>query len=319
MKTNRAKLNPKTVSSLNKILGKLGALYKNKDVHEILVSAYDDIDYAERGSLKKFTKAFDNDSQVEQAIAKIFDLAGVKKLVKNKINYCRLPDGTHVSAVLPPMAVKGAAFNMIKMPSSQQAITMEDLKKWGAIDDKKISLLKNIVESNKSILISHSPNSGINTFINCFINECIPSSYRVVTLEKRPEIMTERKRMVQLNVSDDEGLKEALENVRGLRPDFLVINSTFNQEAAHILDVLRDGIGGLVSLRAEDGMDALRHLEIKILQSGSVLTIAEIRQILAKAFPYVASMNRHEDGKRSLDNISEVTVDEQGRFRLTKL
>lgn len=301
-------------TSLQKTFGVLGVLYRNSDIAEICVDAPDTIYYSEKGQVKKSKSTFKNAAEFSKVIANIFALAGRKTLSTDSINHARLSDGTQLTAVLPPLSLRGPSLVITKLPSQAKTTTFEHLKQWNAIDDQGIALLRECITGNKNILMGYSPNSGITTFVNCFI-QLIPENWRVAAIEKNASIVSERKQFVHLETRKEDA-QALFESYPTLRFDYSVIHMPLGGEVTRILELLRDGFGSLTTISAEDPMDALKRLEAKCLQAEISLPLADIRHVISRAYPMVAMMKRGSDGVRRMDNLSQVSVDSQGRFIL---
>ncbi|MDH0093564.1 ATPase, T2SS/T4P/T4SS family [Achromobacter mucicolens] len=305
-------------------LGPLEPLLAAPEITEIMVNRYDEI-YVERaGRLWREHAAFTSEQSVRWVIERIVTPLGRRIDESSPMVDARLPDGSRVHAVIPPVAMKGASLTIRKFP--QRRPQMPDLIALGALSDAMSQFLALCVRMRKNLVVSGGTGSGKTTLLNILSNE-IPDGERVVTIEDAAELRLNHAHLVALEArpANQEGrgridIRELVRNALRMRPDRIVVGECRGAEAFDMLTAMNTGHeGSLTTLHANSPRDALARLESMILMAGLDLPLSAVREHIAASVDVVVQQARLADGRRVVTSIVEVAGMESGRIQLQDL
>ncbi|QVQ29146.1 ATPase, T2SS/T4P/T4SS family [Achromobacter deleyi] len=305
-------------------LGPLEPLLAAADITEIMVNRYDEI-YVERGGrLWRHQAAFTSEQSVRWVIERIVTPLGRRIDESSPMVDARLPDGSRVHAIIPPVAMKGASLTIRKFP--QRRPQMPDLIALGALSGAMAQFLALCVRMRKNLVVSGGTGSGKTTLLNILSNE-IPDGERVVTIEDAAELRLNHDHLVALEArpANQEGrgridIRELVRNALRMRPDRIVVGECRGAEAFDMLTAMNTGHeGSLTTLHANSPRDALARLEAMILMAGLDLPLPAVREHIAASVDIVVQQARLADGRRLVTSVVEVAGMESGRIQLQDL
>lgn len=305
-------------------LGPLEPLLAAPDITEIMVNRHDEI-YVERaGRLWRHPAAFTSEQSVRWVIERIVTPLGRRIDESSPMVDARLPDGSRVHAIIPPIAMKGASLTIRKFP--QRRPKMPDLIAAASLSDPMAKFLSQCVRMRKNVVVSGGTGSGKTTLLNILSNE-IPDAERVVTIEDAAELQLNHDHLVALEArpANQEGrghidIRELVRNALRMRPDRIVVGECRGAEAFDMLTAMNTGHeGSLTTLHANSPRDALGRLEAMILMAGLDLPLSAVREHIAASVNVVVQQARLADGRRIVTSITELAGMESGRIQLQEL
>lgn len=305
-------------------LGPLEPLLAAPDITEIMVNRYDEI-YVERaGRLWRHSATFTSEQSVRWVIERIVTPLGRRIDESSPMVDARLPDGSRVHAIIPPVAMKGASLTIRKFP--QRRPQMSDLIAAASLSEAMARFLSLCVRMRKNLVVSGGTGSGKTTLLNILSNE-IPDGERIVTIEDAAELRLNHDHLVALEArpANQEGrghiaIRELVRNALRMRPDRIVVGECRGAEAFDMLTAMNTGHeGSLTTLHANSPRDALGRLESMILMAGLDLPLAAVREQIAASVELVVQQARLADGRRVVTSIVEVAGMESGRIQLQEL
>ncbi|MGE8588769.1 MAG: ATPase, T2SS/T4P/T4SS family, partial [Alcaligenes sp.] len=267
-------------------LGPLEPLLAAPDITEIMVNRYDEI-YVERaGRLWRHSATFTSEQSVRWVIERIVTPLGRRIDESSPMVDARLPDGSRVHAIIPPVAMKGASLTIRKFP--QRRPQMSDLIAAASLSEAMARFLALCVRMRKNLVVSGGTGSGKTTLLNILSNE-IPDGERIVTIEDAAELRLNHDHLVALEArpANQEGrghiaIRELVRNALRMRPDRIVVGECRGAEAFDMLTAMNTGHeGSLTTLHANSPRDALGRLESMILMAGLDLPLAAVREQIA--------------------------------------
>ncbi len=298
-------------------LGPLEPFLRDPAVDDILVNRCDEI-YVERaGRLERVQAAFRDDAHLLQVIERIVSRAGRRIDESSPMVDARLPDGSRINAIIPPLAVDGPALSIRRV--KEQPLTMDDLLRFGSLNPATASLLEAAVRAKRNILISGGSGSGKTTLLNVLVGY-IGASERIVSIEDTVELRLAGLHVVRLETRPPniEGKGEVTQrdlvrNALRMRPDRIIVGEVRGAEALDMLQAMNTGHkGSLTTIHANSPRDALARLETMILLAGVNLTSEAMRRQIGSAIHLVVQLHRFPDGVRRIVSICEVAgIDEQ--------
>ena len=300
-------------------LGPLEELLAEPGVTEVMVNRYDQI-YAERnGKIEKTAAEFLSNQQLRGAIERIVAPMGRRIDEKVPMVDARLPDGSRVNAIIPPLALKGPSLTIRKF--SKSFLGVDDLVGFEAMTEQMATFLGAAVQARLNIVISGGTGSGKTTLLNV-LGSFISSEERIVTIEDSAELQLPQDHVVTLESRppniEGEGavtIRDLVRNSLRMRPDRIVIGECRSGEALDMLQAMNTGHdGSLTTVHANQPRDALSRLETMALMSGLDLPSQAIRDQIASAVHLVVQQTRLGDGSRRITYITEVTGMEADTF-----
>jgi pilus assembly protein CpaF len=293
-------------------LGPLELYLADESVTEIMVNAPDELYVERKGKLEKAAKAFSSQKAVLGVIERIVAPLGRHIDESSPLVDARLPDGSRVNAIIPPLALKGPAITIRKF--KRDLLTAEHLAGFGALTRPMAEFLDACVRARRNIVISGGTGSGKTTLLNVLASY-IPTRERIVTIEDAAELAIRQEHWVQLEARPPniEGkgavpIRELVRNALRMRPDRIVVGECRGGEALDMLQAMNTGHdGSLTTLHANTPRDALARLETMVLMSGMDLPVRAIREQIASAVHLVVQQQRFADGSRKVTAIAEVS------------
>jgi pilus assembly protein CpaF len=291
--------------------GPLEPLLTDESISEVMVNAHDQI-YVERGGRLEFVDvAFTDDEHLLRIIDKIVSQVGRRIDEASPMVDARLPDGSRVNAIIPPLALNGPSLTVRKF--SKDPLTMEDLIRFGSLSRAAAEFLAACVRGQLNILIAGGTGSGKTTMLNA-LSAFIPGDERIVTIEDAAELQLQQHHVVRLesrppNIegSGEVRIRELVRNSLRMRPDRIVVGEVRGPETLDMLQAMNTGHeGSLTTIHANTPRDALSRLETLVLTGGLDLPFRSIREQIASAFDLMVQVARLVDGSRRVTHVTEV-------------
>ncbi|MBI4355653.1 MAG: Flp pilus assembly complex ATPase component TadA [Candidatus Omnitrophica bacterium] len=293
-------------------LGPLEALLADPEITDILVNNKDQIYVERHGRLELTGKRFTSDNQLLTIIERIVSPLGRRIDEANPMVDARLPDGSRVNAIIPPLALKGPSLSIRKFARTRY--TVNDLIKFGSLTPAMAEFLRACVVTRKNVIISGGTGSGKTTLLN-IVSSYIPAGERIVTIEDAAELRLNQEHLVVLesrppNVEGKGAItiRELFRNSLRMRPDRIIIGECRGAEALDMLQAMNTGHdGSLTTIHANSPRDAVARLDSLVLMSNVDLPIRAIREQIASAIDVVIQTVRYADGSRKVTSIAEIT------------
>lgn len=293
-------------------LGLLDTIIKDEQITEVMINGPDDIFIEKAGKLHKLNQKFESERQLEDIIQKIVGQAGREVNQANPIVDTRLPDGSRVNVVLPPISMKGATVTIRKF--SKSPMTVEQLLKYGSITPEVAHVLELLVKAKYNIFISGGTGSGKTTFLNALSN-FIPKDERVITIEDSAELqITGIENLVSMETRNANAsgsgaitIRDLIKSSLRMRPERIVVGEVRGGEALDMLQAMNTGHDGSLSTgHANSTKDMLSRLETMVLQGAEGLPLEAIRQQIASAVDIIVHLSRLRDKSRKTMEITEI-------------
>ncbi len=291
--------------------GPLEPLLKDNDITEIMVNGPRQVYVERKGKLIRSEVVFRDDEHVMHIIDKIVSPIGRRIDESQPMVDARLPDGSRVNAIIPPLSLKGPSITIRKFSKSPYTIT--DLVRFGTLNAPMSKLLEAAVNSRLNIFISGGTGSGKTTLLNVLAS-FIPSDERIVTIEDAAELQLNQDHVLSLETraANIEGkgaitIRDLVRNCLRMRPDRIVVGEVRAGEALDMLQAMNTGHdGSLTTGHANTPRDMLSRVETMVLMAGMDLPVRAIRQQIASAIDLVVQQSRLRDGTRVITHITEV-------------
>lgn len=306
-------------------LGLLDSIIKDDQITEVMINGPDDIFIEKEGRLYKLEQKFEDEKQLEDIVQKIVGRAGREVNQANPIVDTRLPDGSRVNVVLPPISLNGATVTIRKF--SKTPMTIEQLLKYGSITREVAHVLELFVKAKYNIFISGGTGSGKTTFLNA-VSHYIPHDERVITIEDSAELQIEgidnlvrmETRNANTSGSGAVTIRDLIKSSLRMRPERIIVGEVRGGEALDMLQAMNTGHDGSLSTgHANSTRDMLSRLETMVLQGSEGLPLEAIRQQIASAVDIIIHLSRLRDKTRKTMEISEITGYENGEIQVNPL
>lgn len=306
-------------------LGLLDSIIKDDEITEVMINGPDDIFVEKSGALYKLDQVFDDEKQLEDIVQKIVGQAGREVNQANPIVDTRLPDGSRVNVVLPPISLNGATVTIRKFSKTQ--MTIRQLLKYGSITQEVAHVLELLVKAKYNIFISGGTGSGKTTFLNA-VSHFIPHDERVITIEDSAELQIEgidnlvrmETRNANASGSGAIAIRDLIKASLRMRPERIIVGEVRGEEALDMLQAMNTGHDGSLSTgHANSTRDMLSRLETMVLQGSEGLPLEAVRQQIASAVDVVIHLSRLRDKTRRTMEISEITGYEKGRIQVNPI
>jgi pilus assembly protein CpaF len=291
--------------------GPLEPFLRDDTVTEVMVNAHDRI-YIERlGKIEKTQAAFVDNSHLLRIIDKIVSQIGRRVDEASPMVDARLPDGSRVNAIIPPLALKGPTLTIRKF--SRDPYTMNDLISFGSISPRAAQFLAACVKGKLNILISGGTGTGKTTTLNA-MSAFIPGDERIVTIEDAAELQLQQDHVITLESRppniEGQGeirIRELVRNALRMRPDRIIVGEVRGPETLDMLQAMNTGHeGSLTTIHANSPRDALSRLETLVMTAGVELPLRAIREQVSSAFDLLVQITRLVDGSRRISHVTEV-------------
>lgn len=305
--------------------GLLDSIISDDTITEVMINGPDHVFIEQNGRLFKLDKKFESQRRLEDIIQRIVGLAGREVNQANPICDTRLPDGSRVNVVLPPIALCGPTLTIRKF--SKEPMTIEKLIEYGSLTQDIASKLELLVRAKYNIFISGGTGSGKTTFLNALSN-FIPKDERVITIEDSAELqITGIDNLVSLETRNANAsgagqitIRDLIKSSLRMRPERIIVGEVRGGEALDMLQAMNTGHDGSLSTgHANSTEDMLSRLETMVLQGSSGLPLEAIRQQIASAVDIIIHLSRLRDKSRKTMEITEVVGYENGKIILNPL
>lgn len=305
--------------------GLLDTIIKDDTITEVMINGPEDIFIEQNGRLFKLEKQFESERRLEDVIQRIVGLAGREVNQANPICDTRLPDGSRVNVVLPPVALCGPTLTIRKF--SKTPMTIERLIKYGSITREIADKLELLVKAKYNIFICGGTGSGKTTFLNALSNY-IPKDERVITIEDSAELqIVGVENLVRLETRNANAagvgqitIRDLIKSSLRMRPERIVVGEVRGGEALDMLQAMNTGHDGSLSTgHANSTQDMLSRLETMVLQGAPGLPLEAIRQQIASAVDIIVHLSRLRDKSRKTMEITEVVGYKDGQVILNPL
>ena len=291
--------------------GPIQPLLDDPDISEVMVNGPKRVYVEKKGKITKTPVTFENNQHVIRVIEKIVLPLGRRIDADSPTVDARLPDGSRVNAVVPPVALDGPTITIRKFRKDK--LTIQQLIDYGSITTPMAEFLRACVLARLNIIISGGTGSGKTTLLN-ILSSYIPENERILTIEDAAELQLQQDHVVRMETKptnvDGRGevtIRELVKNSLRMRPDRIVVGECRGGEALDMLQAMNTGHdGSLTTIHANTPRDALSRVETLVLMAGMDLPIKVVRQQIASAVDLIVQQSRLKDGTRKVTAISEV-------------
>ncbi|MEH7112639.1 CpaF family protein [Neobacillus niacini] len=291
--------------------GPITPLLENPLVSEVMVNSYNEVYYEKKGKVYRSNVNFIDNQHVMRVIERIVAPIGRRVDESSPMVDARLPDGSRVNAIIPPLALKGPSLTIRKF--SETPFTIKDLINFNTVSEQMAEFLEICVKSKLNIFISGGTGSGKTSTLNV-LSSFIPNDERIVTIEDAAELKLEQEHIVALESRPPniEGkgqitIRDLVRNALRMRPDRIVVGEVRGAEALDMLQAMNTGHDGSLSTgHANSPRDILSRLETMVLMAGYELPVKAIREQIANAINLIVHQSRMKDGTRKITHITEV-------------
>ena len=292
--------------------GPLQPLLEDDTITEIMVNGAKNIYIERKGKVHRVPVTFENNDHVMRIIDRIVAPLGRRIDESSPYVDARLPDGSRVNAVIPPISLVGPVLTIRKF--SKNPITVEQLTQFGSVTQEAVQFLKACVEARLNIVISGGTGSGKTTLLNV-LSSFIPSDERILTIENAAELQLRQEHVVTLESRPPniEGrgeitIRNLVVNALRMRPERIVVGEIRDEAALDMLQAMNTGHdGSMTTLHSNGPRDTLSRLETMTLMAGMDLPSRAIREQISSAVDVICHQERMRDGTRKITNITEVS------------
>jgi pilus assembly protein CpaF len=292
-------------------LGPLEPLLRDETLTEVMVNGPQQVYIEREGKLELTNVTFQNDEHVMKVIQRIIAPIGRRVDESSPMVDARLPDGSRVNAIIPPLSLVGPVITIRKF--SATPFTVNDLVRFGTATPEMFEFLEACVKARLNIFVSGGTGSGKTTTLN-ILSSFIPEDERIVTIEDAAELQLRQEHVVTLESrpANIEGkgaipIRELVRNALRMRPDRIVVGECRAAEALDMLQAMNTGHDGSMSTgHANSPRDMLSRLETMVMMTGMELPLRAIREQIASAVDVIVQQSRLKDGSRRITNITEV-------------
>jgi len=291
--------------------GPIQPLLEDAEISEVMVNGPDKVFIERNGVLERTGVVFEDDAHVLRIIERIVLPLGRHIDHDNPTVDARLPDGSRVNAVIPPVAIDGPTITIRKF--AKERLGIADLIKYDSITEMMAKFLEACVNAHLNIVISGGTGSGKTTLLN-ILSSYIPEKERIVTIEDAAELQLQQDHVVRLETKaanvDGVGavdIRQLVKNSLRMRPDRIVVGEVRSGEALDMLQAMNTGHdGSLTTVHANTPRDAISRLETLVLMAGMDMPIKIVREQIASAVDLIVQQSRLPDGSRKVTYITEV-------------
>lgn len=291
--------------------GPIEQYFDDPQVSEIMVNGFDQIFVEREGELILTDLKFDNNDHVRFAINHIINPMGRYVNSKHPLIDSRLPDGSRVNAVIPPVSPNGPCLTIRRFLKDK--LTVEELIELGSLTPQIAEFLSICVRASLNIVVAGNTSSGKTTFLNILTHQ-IPDWERIVTIEDSAELSLHQTHVVTLESQppDYQGegavaIRDLVRNALRMRPDRIVVGEVRGGEALDMLQAMNTGHdGSLTTVHSNSPRDTIARLETMSMMAGLEMPLSAIRKQIASALNMIVQLSRFPDGSRRITNISEV-------------
>ncbi len=293
-------------------LGPIDALMRDPSISEVMVNAPDEVFFEREGILYLSDVRFRDYGHISRVIERIVAPIGRRVDEASPMVDARLPDGSRVNIIIPPVSPKSPTITVRKFRADK--LMMDDIVKAGTVTAEMVEFLKACVHQKLNILISGGTGTGKTTFLNA-LSAFIPESERIVTIEdpvemklQQPHVVTLEARPSNIDGKGEISQRDLLRNTLRMRPDRIIIGEVRGPEAFDMLNAMNTGHeGSLSTVHANSPRDALARIENMVLMASLDLPDRAIREQISSALHVIIQLARHTDGVRRVTHITECT------------
>ncbi len=304
--------------------GPIQPFLEDPDVSEVMVNGPENIFIEKDGRLVKTNARFRDDAHVIRIIERIVLPLGRRVDADNPMVDARLPDGSRVNAVIPPIAIDGPSITIRKF--RRDKLSVEQLIEYGSLTESMAEFLRACVVSRLNIVISGGTGSGKTTLLNV-LSGFIPEDERIVTIEDAAELQLRQEHVVRLETRTHSAdnkraitVRDLVRNALRMRPDRIVVGECRGGETLDMLQAMNTGHdGSLTTLHANTPRDALSRMETMALMAGLEMPLKVIREQIASAVDLIVQQSRLRDGSRKVTSITEVVGMEGDTVVMTEI
>ena len=304
--------------------GPLEPLLNDESITEILINGSQEV-FIERGGTLELTNiTFRDEKHVRHIIDRVVAPLGRRVDESSPMVDARLPDGSRVNAVIPPVSLNGTLISIRKF--RQDPFKMFDLLDFNSLNESMSEFLQAIVKSKLNILISGGTGSGKTTLLNVLGNS-IPLRERVITIEDSAELKLDKSNVVGMEArppnvegKGEVSIRQLVKNALRMRPDRIIVGEVRGSEAFDMLQAMNTGHeGSITTVHANTPTDALRRIEGMVVMAGMDLPTHIVREYIVGALDIIVQGERLTDGSRKITSISEVVVDDEGKIQVHEI
>ncbi len=302
-------------------LGPLDPLLKDPSISDILVNRWDQVYIERAGRLERIKIRFHDNNHLLKIINKIVSNVGRRIDESTPMVDARLPDGSRVNAIIPPLALDGPMLSIRRF--AVQRPSLEELIQKGSLTPEIGEVLRAIVIAKLNIIISGGTGSGKTTLLN-ILSSFIPQYERIITIEDSAELQFQQDHVCRLetrppNVEGKGEItqRDLVRNSLRMRPDRIIVGEVRGSEVIDMFQAMNTGHeGSMTTIHANTSRDALLRLETMIQLSGAKMTEKGMRQMISSSLDVIIQLARHSDGNRRMISLSEITGMESGVITL---
>lgn len=302
-------------------LGPLERLVEDDAVSDILVNSPYEIYIERRGRLEMTDVIFADNAHLMRIIHRVVSRVGRRIDEVSPMVDARLPDGSRVNAVIPPLALNGPTLSIRRF--GKRPLTLDDLTQFQSIAPEMVQFLAAAIESRASFLVSGGTGAGKTTLLNA-LTKFIPADERLITIEDSAELNLLHRHVIRLETrppnTEDSGevtQRALVRNSLRMRPDRIIVGEVRGSEALDMLQAMNTGHeGSLTTIHANDTRDALARLEMMVAMTGYELPVPVVREYIATGIRLVVHLSRLKGGARRVMRISEVVGIKDGAYQL---
>src|SRR6266511_3840394 len=291
--------------------GPIERLLADDSVTEIMVNGPFDIWVERQGRLYQTTVRFNDDSHLRRIINKMVAQVGRRIDESSPMVDARLPDGSRVNAVIPPLSLSGPLITIRKFANKR--LDLQEMIRLGTVSEETVDFLQRCIGAQLNILISGGTGTGKTTLLNA-LSQAVSDAERIVTIEDAAELQLKQAHVLRLEgrPKNIEGqgeitIRDLVRNALRMRPDRIIVGEVRGAEALDMLQAMNTGHdGSLTTVHANAPRDALARIETMVLMAGYDLPLRAIRQQVASALDMILHLERLEDGSRRVTAITEV-------------
>jgi pilus assembly protein CpaF len=291
--------------------GPLDPLLHDGSITEIMCNSFDEIWVERDGQLVPTDATFADDIQYRQVIEKIVSAVGRRVDEGSPMVDARLPDGSRVNVIVPPLAIHGSVLTIRKF--STDPYTVKDLIGFGTWTMDQALVMEACVKGKLNILVSGGTGTGKTTNLNV-LSSFIPTGERILTIEDSAELQLQQPHVINLEArppnaegSGEVRIRDLVRNALRMRPDRIIVGECRGAEALDMLQAMNTGHeGSMTTVHANSSRDALSRLETMVLMAGFDLPVRAIREQIASALHLIMQVDRMPDGRRVVTSVTEV-------------
>jgi pilus assembly protein CpaF len=293
-------------------LGPIEALIRDPNISEVMINGPDEIFYEKKGKIHRSPAHFRDNAHIMRIAERIVSRVGRRVDEASPMVDARLPDGSRVNIIIPPVAPKSPVITIRKFRSDK--LSLDDLVGFGSIPQEACDFLKASVKVRRNIIVSGGTGSGKTTLLNA-LSGAIPDDERLVTIEdptelklQQPHVVTLEARPASVEGKHEVTQRDLVRNALRMRPDRIIVGEVRGGETFDMLQAMNTGHEGSIStVHANSPRDALARMESLVLMTGMDLPLKVIREQIASAIHVIIQQSRLSDGSRKVTAITEVT------------